>query len=83
MSQCSSPHSAFPNYSPFVVTPTNKGSVEHWTHAPMAHRRFITRSGKRYPENEVMGVAKWRIIRINVVKGSSIGQELQNNKWLH
>ena len=31
----------------------------------------MTRSGRRYPENEVVGVAKWRMIR-NLVKGLSI-----------
>ena len=36
----------------------------------------MTRSGKRYPKNEVVGVAKWN----NVVKGSSMRQKLQNSK---
>ena len=39
----------------------------------------MTRSGKRYPENEVVGVAKWRIIK-NLVKGSSMRQKLPHNK---
>ena len=29
----------------------------------MVHKRFMTQSGERYPENEVVGVAKWQIIR--------------------
>ena len=36
----------------------------------------MTQSGKRYPENEVVGVAKWQIIRIIW----SMRQKLQNNK---
>ena len=41
----------------------------------------MTQSGKRYPENEVVGVAKWRIIRtINMVKVLPMRQTLQNSK---
>ena len=37
----------------------NKGLVEHWSCALMAHRRFMRQSGKRYPENDVVvGVTK-------------------------
>ena len=42
----------------------------------MAHKIFMTRSGKRYPENEVVGVAK----NNNQVKGLSMRQKLQNSK---
>ena len=36
----------------------------------------MTQSSIRYPENEVVGVAKWN----NLVKGSSMRQKLQNSK---
>ena len=29
----------------------------------ISHMKFMTQSDKRYPENEVVGVAKWQIIR--------------------
>ena len=44
----------------------------------MVYRIFMTRSGKRYLENEVVGVAIWQIIN-NLVKGS-MRQKLQNSK---
>ena len=36
----------------------DKGFIEHWTDALMAHRRFMTRSGNRYLENVLVGVTK-------------------------